>query len=355
MLTVWHVDIGRPSLGVDGIAAAVHTYSTALAEVGCTTRRFGSVTGGLLGALREGRRIGRLARAERPDVVHLHSAYRPAHALLAALLVRSAIPFVVSPHSGLAVESRRRDRIRKGLWIAGVERALLHAAACVAVLSDAERADVLAVAPRAVCRRIPNAVPVPERAAAARQLGPGVRPRLVCLSRYDVHQKGLDRLAVLAGQLPEVDVVVHGAPDHNQPRSLAQLRAVAPANFALAESVQGAAKEQALVDADVYVQLSRWEGLSVALLEAMAVGVPCLVSEEIVPTLGPELVAAVTVAPEDPDEAADVVRHLLCDLDARRSMGRRGRAVVAASFRAADVAEGLLLAYGDSPAVAARR
>ncbi|KFG75455.1 glycosyltransferase [Streptomyces mutabilis] len=82
--------------------------------------------------------------------------------------------------------------------------------------------------------------------------------------------------------------------------------------------------------ADLVVAPSRWEGMALAPLEAMACGRPVVVTdvdgarEGLPPALAPRCL----VPPGDPTALADAVTGLLLDAPLRASLGRRGRAHV---------------------------
>lgn len=90
---------------------------------------------------------------------------------------------------------------------------------------------------------------------------------------------------------------------------------------------------------DMFVMPSLWEGLPIAVLEAMAMGLPCVVTN-----VGgnPEVVRnGVTgwvVAPRDPGELQDRVLQLVDDDGLRRSMGEAGRRLVEREFDARQTA-----------------
>jgi glycosyltransferase involved in cell wall biosynthesis len=126
-----------------------------------------------------------------------------------------------------------------------------------------------------------------------------------------VRHKGLDRVAELAALLPEVQFRIHGGPCGNEERRLDDLMSRPRPNFTLAGSLVGAERTDALRAASGFILLSRWEGLSMALLEAMALGMACFVSAEVARTVDDG--STCIVVPEDPVVAADVVAEALGD------------------------------------------
>jgi glycosyltransferase involved in cell wall biosynthesis len=79
---------------------------------------------------------------------------------------------------------------------------------------------------------------------------------------------------------------------------------------------------------DLYVSSSHWEGLSVAMLEAMSAGIPVLAT-----SVGeaPYLLAegrGVLVPPHDTESFARQFSYLLEDAETRRALGEQGRAYV---------------------------
>jgi glycosyltransferase involved in cell wall biosynthesis len=103
-----------------------------------------------------------------------------------------------------------------------------------------------------------------------------------------------------------------------------------------------------LQSSDVFCHLSRTDGLSNALLEAMATGLPCVLSR-----VGgnPEVVSegrsGFLVPSDDPESAARRILELLRDPEMRRRMGDHGRAIVAERFTAAHMVNRLVSLYDD--------
>ena len=93
--------------------------------------------------------------------------------------------------------------------------------------------------------------------------------------------------------------------------------------------------------ADVFVLPSRREGLPVALMEAMACGLPCVASRlpGATDTLITDQVSGLLVPPGDVGAFADAIALMLSEPDRAAAMGKAAREVVAARFSASAIAE----------------
>lgn len=246
-------------------------------------------------------------------------------------------PFVVSPHGATSPQNLRRYRWRKATYGQLIERPVLRGASGLVALTPVEADDLRRWLPEGPpITVIPNvADPALIRSGPWRPHGPGAAADLVSLARWDVRHKGLDRLADLATSMPAVSFTVHGDHCGNESELLDDLLADAPTNLHLAPSVHGVSKEARLRSASAFILLSRWEGLSMALLEAMALAVPCMVSPEVAETLGGD--PPVVVVPND-RRAAEVVGASLADPTRLAEIGARGRRWVEANASADHVA-----------------
>ncbi|MEW6155424.1 MAG: glycosyltransferase family 4 protein [Actinomycetota bacterium] len=327
-MKIWHLNLTRARLRVDGIGAAVRRLAQAQEDTGADV----SVYGGGPATLEVLR--GRLASpAGRPDVVHFHSVFRPLHALAAGRLRRMGVPYVVSPHSGYARESLDRRRVLKSAYAIAVERAFLQRAAGASCLTELERADLAAFAPRlaGLAAVIPN--PVGPLAVPRDAAGPGRdRALVVTLCRYDVRQKGLDRLAGIARHCPDADFAVYGEQDKNGRALTDRLRRTSPPNFSLCPPVFGLAKARVLGSADLFALTSRWEGLSMSLAEAMSAAVPCAVSTSVGCALPFAAGGLGLVLDDDPARAARQVEEALADPGRLEAWGRAGAGYAARTF-----------------------
>ncbi len=372
---LWHVNAVRPSTGVDGVERAMEETAAALASTDHhvvmwtaaeplavptleVTHPSLEVRRGTSGMALLRAMSGELRRADRrPAVVHLHSSFRPLHAVLAVVLRLRRIPFVVAPHSAMHPEYLRRFRYKKAPYLRLVERPLMRHAYAVMCLTEREADDVARACPRLRSRRPVVENPLGDEcfAAVGWRHDTSRANALVCLARHDVHIKGLDRLCGIARHAPELDITVHGQPDvHAEAGAVPAFEAAAPTNFRLASPVFGDAKRDVLLHANAYAQLSRAEGLSMSMLEAMALGVPCIVSGDVASTLPVWHEPIAFVVDDDPVRAALEITALLSDTARLVELGDAGRRFAEERVRPASVATRLVDIY-ESAASSARR
>jgi glycosyltransferase involved in cell wall biosynthesis len=350
---IWHTGATASADGVSGVNAVVWLVGAAQAAAGhdvtlvvddATTedQRVDAERRGvrLLESGRDGWPRG--APGLRPDVVHVHSVFMPRQIGLAIRLARRGIPYVVTPHGGLGPDELARRRHRKAVYAALVERRRVRRAAAVTALTAAERRAVVAFCPAVSDRIVEVPNPVDDAVLeSGRWRGDLGGRRAVFLGRFDVEHKGLDRVGAVAASAPEWRFELFGRPDEGWAELVA---AGLPPNVHVHEPVHGEAKLEILRGASVYLQLSRWEGFSVSLAEAMAIGIPCAVAPA---PYNEGLVERdlVTVLPSSPAQAASVLDSAVSTPEAWTERAARARAHAAGTFSPASVASAYLEAY----------
>lgn len=275
--------------------------------------------------LRESTRIRDLVERLDPHVVHLHSSKA---GLAGRLALRGTRPTLFQPHawSFLAVEGAVREASLR--W----ERFGARWATRTIAVSEAEAAQGREHGIEGPIDVVPNGVDLSSfepaddeaRAQAREALGLGDGPLAVCVGRLD-HQKGQDVLLrawdAVAAAVPGAQLALVG-----DGPSRPALHASAPASVLMPgrSDVVGSW----LAAADVVVMPSRWEGLSIALLEAMA-RARAVIATDVAGAVealadGPEpggvIVPVEAVAP-----LADELVRYLTDPELARSRGLAGR------------------------------
>jgi glycosyltransferase involved in cell wall biosynthesis len=266
--------------------------------------------------------LRRLARGK--DVVHLHSSKAAVLGRVAAVSIgrRHRPAVVVTAHYWSWLVGGRWAPLYR--WI---ERLLAPRCDAIVAVSEREASEGrVALGSSASVKLIPNGVDrdhfSPNGVSAERDPG---APLLVCVGRLS-HQKGQDvairALALLRDRIARLRFV--GAESGGGER--AGLEALAE-SLGVSDRIEwrGGVDDTApeYRAADVVVTPSRWDGLSLALLEAMASGATIVASD----VNGSESLgdAGVIVPPDDPQALADAIDPLLQDAVSRLRLGEAAR------------------------------
>jgi glycosyltransferase involved in cell wall biosynthesis len=167
------------------------------------------------------------------------------------------------------------------------ERPMLRRAALIAALTDVELDQIRSFGANGPVVVIPSGVTTPARdvdpLAFRRDLGlPDDAHLAGFVGRLDVYRKGLDRAIGGVAEAPMWHLALVGPRFRDVPRLERMI-----SELAIQDRVHftgerhGKQLEEALAGVDLFVLLSRWEGLPMALLEAMSFGTPVLVSPEV--------------------------------------------------------------------------
>ncbi|MFE2069982.1 glycosyltransferase [Streptomyces sp. NPDC059467] len=312
-------------------------------ELGAEVRRWRADRSPGAGLRDEVRRLAHLLDEVRPELVHAHSAKA---GLAGRLAVRGRVPTLFQPHawSFEAVDGATAAlALRWERW--GARWA--HRVLCV---SEAERATGVRAGVHARYAVVPNGIDTEYFAP-----GPSEHraPLVVCVGRL-CRQKGQDLLLrawpEVLRRVPTARLALVGdGPDRDA------LRRLAPDSVEFVGAVDDARPWYRA--ADLVVLPSRWEGMALAPLEAMACGRPVLVTDVdgARESLPPAHAAHCLVPPERPGVLAEAVAHLLLAPQLRLSLGDRGRRHVLSTHDVRRTAEAVAGLYrellGERPLV----
>lgn len=290
------------------------------------------------------------------DVVHIHSLYLFPVWAAARACRRHAKPYLLRPHGTLDPFIRRRHRLAKRiLGLLFQDRVIREAGALH--WTAAEEATLAAPAThgaRGVV--IPNGLDLsayatlPEPGGLRRRLPEtGDRRIVLFLSRLNF-KKGLDLLipafARVAAAHDDLHLVVAGPDDgmEQAARGWAAAHGVA-GRVSFPGLLSGTAKLEAFRDAACFVLPSYSENFGIAVVEAMACGVPVLISDRV--NIWREIAAAEAgrVVPPEIDAVAAGLGALLADPEAAAAMGARARGFVARHYDWTEIAVRLEAVY----------
>ena len=274
--------------------------------------------------------------AREADVIALHSVY--SFPVLAGYLHARwfSKPYVLWPHGVLGPFQRTIGRRKKWVYDRLVARRMLRGASAIVFTAAQERDDVAALNLGARSVVIPHGIDLaayrslPPRGAFRRRYLEGhPGPLILYLGRL-APVKNLE-LAIAA--MPRVLQSVPGArlalAGPADPSAFAATVAEWTRKYRVSEQVvltgpivDADAKLEAFADADLFVMPSHNENFCHALFEAMAAGVPAVVSDSI--TYAAEIASrnAGIASPRDPVPFAEGMLRLLQQPSLRAEMGR---------------------------------
>lgn len=293
------------------------------------------------------------------DVVHVHGLYRFPVTYAAYQARLQHVPYVISLHGALDPYLYRKSS--RSVWLKRLyERSFdlpnLHAAGAIhyTAQEEEERASFLKL--RAPSFVVPNGLDwssyesLPARGGFRERLGIGDAPMALFLGRLHF-KKGLDLLipafAQLQAKMPAAHLVIVG-PDNdgygiNVRRWVSERKLQNAVHFT--GPLYGSDIVQAYTDADVFVLSSYTENFGMTVVEAMACGVPVVISNQVNIHREVSGAAAGLVTNCEVGEIATALARVLQSPNERRSMGQAGRALVRRQYTWPSITKALVHEY----------
>lgn len=277
------------------------------------------------------------------DLVHTHSVFLWPTAAAAHLARKFGRPYVLSPRGMLVRDLiSRRSGLLKRAWISLVEGRNVSRAAAIHVTSAIEADEILALGlkPRRMFE-VPNGFDFPPDGGEAPLHDGEALPKeyVLFLGRIS-WKKGLDRLVAALAAAPGITLVIAGNDDEGYwPTLLQKATELSVADrIRYIGFVEGQRKREALSRAALLALPSYSENFGNVVLEAMALGVPVVVTPEVGLASVVEKSASGLVVQGDPSLLGAALVRLMADEALRRELGANGRAA-AKAFSWASVAE----------------
>ncbi len=223
------------------------------------------------------------------DVVHIHGLWETSVTAASWTAKAARVPYIISAHGMLEAWALANKALKKRIYSALLERTNLQDATCLHALTGAEAEDYRRYGCKQPIAVIPNGIDSPGSANPESFLRrfPAVFGKSVVLFLGRIHfKKGFDVLipawAAIAQRFPNAVLVLAGPNSENSEaavrRSIEQFGIADRTIFT--GMLDAELKWSALAAATCFVLPSHSEGLSVAVLEALSMGVPVIVSEQ---------------------------------------------------------------------------
>lgn len=222
-----------------------------------------------------------IIQKNREAIYHLHGGFVPEMYSLGAALAANERPFVLTPHGAYNTIAMKKNGIVKKLYYSLFERRLASQAAAIHVLGQSEEEGLRKMSVANTVCQIPYGFYAPGDVTA--KSGKQERFTVCFCGRIDIHTKGLDALLEGFGRFvadfPNSELLVIGD-GAQMPRLKKMAEKLVPTrNIKFAGAQYGEDKTALLRSSSVFAHPSRNEGMPAAVLEAAALGLPCLVTK----------------------------------------------------------------------------
>ena len=281
------------------------------------------------------------------DLVHIHTIFNFPAMVTCRTARRRAVPYIIRPCGILDSWSMSRSRLKKFFWLRYIDRPNLQGAGAIHFTSEEERIGAIGVTAGIPSAVIPLGIDLPEFSP---KKSPVAEKIILFLSRLHP-KKGLERLIQALGQLvlerSDFLLVVAGSGEPDYERRLRQMAVDA----GIAERIEwrgfvaGPAKVALLRSADIFVLSSFQENFGIAVAEAMAYGVPVVISDRVNLHSVVAASGAGIVTQLDVKSLASGIRQLLQDDSFRLECGVNAANTASRYFSWVSIAQELTTLY----------
>ena len=263
-----------------------------------------------------------------PDLVVFEEFYRFKPTGLTMEVFKKRIPYVIVPRSSMTREAQNYKRLKKIIGNAVWFTRFAERAAGIQFLTREEKQNSLPFGEKNGYV-IPNGIHIPtEQTAVSAE-----RMQFTYVGRIRTYQKGLERMieavAKCASSIRNAGARfdLYGS-DLFGARALLEKK-ISESGIAdlmeIHDAVFGEEKKQVLLQADVFVMTSLFEGMPMGMIEALAYGIPCIATE------GTNVAAAVGEAGagwnagDSVEEIVEAIETAIRNKEKLRDYGNRAR------------------------------
>lgn len=257
--------------------------------------------------------------SDKPDIVIFHSIYYVSYIPLILILWLKKIPYAIELHGALSKENYRVSHTKKIIANAIFYKFFIKKAKCIIYLNKREYEN-------SIVKTInPNFVIIPNGCDPVKNI---IRPKtknlnhpvqIMYLGRIERVHKGLDILLdaielISTSDLSSKVYFTFWGDGSKSELSWFRERLARINNIAeFRGPVHGEQKELAFKCSDVFILTSRYEGMPMAVLEALSFGLPCILTLET--NLGEEVISenAGWMTEGDPAHISEVIARAVSD------------------------------------------
>ncbi len=220
---------------------------------------------------------------DKPDLVVVEQFYAFSTEKVFYNLIKEKVPYIIIPRGEFTEAAQAQKHVKKMVANRLFMNRYMKGACAIQYLTQKEKDD------SKICKGYPGLV-IPNGTQEKENIKQQFSPDELCftyIGRIDVYHKGLD-LLIQACNLVKMELIrnsviikIYG-PDRDgrldEMKNLVEKFGLTTV-IRFLDAVVDPEKKKVLLDTDVFLMTSRFEGLPMALIEAMSYGIPCAITE----------------------------------------------------------------------------
>ncbi|MEB3218954.1 MAG: glycosyltransferase [Nostocales cyanobacterium 94392] len=290
------------------------------------------------------------------DIIHTHYLFSYPSTCAGLIARRQGIPYIVSTIGQLTPWALAQSRLKKQIYTSLIERHNLNRAAAIHCTSDGEAEDVRNFKIQTPTITLPLGVNQPANFPQAKQKLCHIynistqTPVILFLSRLhyvkrpDLLVRCLDELVT---QNFDFHLIFAGSGEADYENQLKNLVASSglTTRTTFTGFLTGIDKEIVLQGSDIFVLPSFSENFGIAIVEAMAAGLPVIITPGV--QIAPEIAQAKAglVVDGEIDALSNAIAQLLASANSRHQLGENGKKLVSYRYSWSAISQNLASVY----------
>lgn len=293
-------------------------------------------------------KIKEILKKQKIDIAIFHEIYYFSYVFVCTILKKNNIPYILVPHCSLCKEAQEQKKFIKKILNKMLFNYFINCSVAIQYLTETERIASSNFTKDYIIS--PNGVYMNEK-HWKKQEREGMK--IIFIGRYALYHKGIDKLVdackIIKKEMEEKEIVIelYGTDFENNKKVLLEhierygLERILQVNA----PIYGEEKNSRMLNADLFILTSRFEGQPIAVLEAMAIGLVPIVTKG---TAFMELVEEKKCGFPAGDNAEEIAEAILNAFDEKEQlpqMSRNAIKVIQERYEWKKVTENLLAQY----------
>lgn len=288
------------------------------------------------------------------DLLHIHAIFSYPSTVAMAIARQQRVNYIVRPLGQLCEWSLQQSALKKRIYLSVIEKANINSASILHLTSKLEQQELSRLNLNTQSFILPHGICIPPTINHARVRlreylkVPADQPIILFLSRLHP-KKGLDYLIPALGKLTHhrftFVIAGSGSPDYEaEVKSLVTSHGIDNCTY-IAGFVEGEFKNLLMQGADLFALTSHSENFGVAILEALAAGLPVLVTDGVALADLVQEKKLGYVTELDVNKIVSVLQHALKYPEEIKDISKRARQLISESYTWNQVASNLSSIY----------